>query len=84
MTRSVTRQRYWFVRRTFLVDDEIDEEGGGEIPEEFNANLVDFISKSDLSKLASDVISSVKADKESRSEWEKTYTDRFKIFGDEI
>tara|TARA_R110000850_G_scaffold21324_2_gene62941 strand:- start:1845 stop:4352 length:2508 start_codon:yes stop_codon:yes gene_type:complete len=64
-----------------LVDDEIDEEEGGEIPEEFNANLVDFISKSDLSKLASDVISSVKADKESRSEWEKTYTDGLKYLG---
>ena len=45
-----------------LVDDEIDavEEP---IATDFNANLVDFISDSDLSKLASDVIGSIKADK---------------------
>ncbi|NCG16311.1 MAG: hypothetical protein GWP23_04995, partial [Synechococcales cyanobacterium H12SWP_bin.12] len=56
-----------------LIDDEIDavEE---QIATDFNANLVDFISDSDLSKLASDVIRSIKSDKESRSEWEKTYT----------
>ncbi len=53
-----------------LVDDEIDavEE---QVATDFNANLVDFISNSDLSKLASDVIGSIKADKESRSEWER-------------
>ena len=63
-----------------LVDDEIDavEE---QIATDFNANLVDFISDSDLSKLASDVISSIKSDKESRSEWEKTYTDGLKYLG---
>ncbi len=63
-----------------LIDDEIDavEE---QIATDFNANLVDFISDSDLSKLASDVIGSIKADKESRSEWEKTYTDGLKYLG---
>ena len=63
-----------------LVDDEIDavEE---QIATDFNANLVDFIFDSDLSKLASDVISSIKSDKESRSEWEKTYTDGLKYLG---
>ena len=63
-----------------LVDDEIDavEE---QIATDFNANLVDFISDSDPSKLASDVISSIKSDKESRSEWEKTYTDGLKYLG---
>ena len=63
-----------------LVDDEIDEEVE-KIATDFNANLVDFIEDSDLSKLAGDVISSVKADKESRSEWEKTYTDGLKYLG---
>src|SRR5210317_654122 len=63
-----------------LVDDEIDEEEE-EIATDFNANLVDFIEDSDLSKLAGDVVSSIKADKESRSEWEKTYTDGLKYLG---
>jgi hypothetical protein len=63
-----------------LIDDEIDEEVE-EIATDFNANLVDFIEDSDLSKLAGDVVSSIKADKESRSEWEKTYTDGLKYLG---
>ena len=63
-----------------LVDDEIDEEVEP-VATDFNANLVDFIEDSDLSKLAGDVVSSIKADKESRSEWEKTYTDGLKYLG---
>ena len=63
-----------------MVDDEIDAEEE-QVATDFNANLVDFISDSDLSKLASDVINSIKADKESRSEWEKTYTDGLKYLG---
>ena len=45
-----------------LIDDEIDavEET---IATDFNANLVDFISDNDLSKLADDVLSSIKSDK---------------------
>ena len=52
---------------SILIDDEIDavEEP---IAADFNANLVEFISDGDLSKLADDVLSSIKSDKESRSE----------------
>ena len=68
------------VEEGILIDDEIDpvEET---IATDFNANLVEFISDSDLSKLAEDVLSSIKSDKESRSEWEKTYTDGLKYLG---
>jgi len=64
-----------------LIDDEIDAPEPEESQIDFNANLVEFISDSDLSKLASDVIDSVKTDKESRSDWEKTYTDGLKYLG---
>ena len=63
-----------------LIDDEIDEIAQQPVVD-FNTNLVDLISQSDLSKLADDVLSSIKSDKESRSEWEKTYTDGLKYLG---
>jgi len=65
---------------SILIDDEIDAIDEP-IATDFNANLVEFISPSDLSKLADDVLSSIKSDKESRSEWEKTYTDGLKYLG---
>jgi hypothetical protein len=46
-----------------LIDDEIDA-----VPEKaqipFDSNLVDFLDKSDLGKLASDVLESIDSDKE--------------------
>jgi hypothetical protein len=63
-----------------LIDDEIDA-----VPETiqipFDSNLVDFLDKSDLGKLASDVLESIESDKESRSEWEKTYVEGLKYLG---
>ena len=63
-----------------LVDDEIDamEET---LQVDFNVNLVEFLDESDLSSLAGDVLESIQADKESRSDWEKTYTDGLKYLG---
>ena len=63
-----------------LIDEEIDALAEP-VAADFNANLVEFLSDSDLSKLADDVLSSIKSDKESRSEWEKTYTDGLKYLG---
>ncbi len=63
-----------------LVDEEIDAIDEPP-PVDFEANLVDFVPDSDLSKLANDVLTSIKSDKESRSEWEKTYTDGLKYLG---
>ena len=50
-------------------------------PMEFGANLSDFIDDNILNKLASDISESVNQDKQSRSDWEKTYTDGLKYLG---
>ena len=42
--------------------------------EDFDSNLADFMDDSDLSDLGNELISSYKNDKESRSDWEETYT----------
>ena len=63
-----------------LIDDEIDAEP--EMPMAgHDENLVEYLDPSDLSSLADDVLSSIKADKESRSDWEKTYVDGLKYLG---
>lgn len=63
-----------------LIDDEIDAEP--EMPMAgHDENLVEYLDPSDLSNLADDVLSSIKADKESRSDWEKTYVDGLKYLG---
>jgi hypothetical protein len=63
-----------------LIDDEID--AVPEMPQAtHDENLVEYIDRSDLSTLAGDVLSSIKADKESRSDWEKTYVDGLKYLG---
>ena len=63
-----------------LIDDEID--AMPEMPEAgHDENLVDYIDAGDLSTLAGDVLSSIKADKDSRSDWEKTYVDGLKYLG---
>ena len=59
-----------------LLDDEMLEEPAPQM--DFNANLVDFVDESILQKISSDLLSSIKSDKQSRSEWEKTYTDGLK------
>ena len=55
-----------------LIDDEIDAPVEMETGVPFDANLAEFLMDSDLMRLAKDVLSSIEADKESRSEWEKT------------
>jgi hypothetical protein len=63
-----------------LIDDEID--ALDPMPNmSFDSNLVDFVDESILEQLASDLVSSVESDKQSRSEWEKTYTDGLKYLG---
>ena len=59
--------------------DEPMEEAQEEIP--FDANLVEYLDESILGSLSSKLISSVENDKESRKEWEKTYTDGLKYLG---
>lgn len=62
-----------------LIDEEID--APAEPESDFNANLVEFIEDDDLKKLGSELLESVKRDKDSRSEWEKTYVDGLKYLG---
>ena len=61
-----------------LIDEEIT-------PEEpqfgFNANLAEVLPDDILGSIANDLLSSIKGDKQSRSEWEKTYTDGLKYLG---
>jgi len=62
-----------------LVGDELEEQPMPQM--EFTSNLVEFIDESILNKIASDLISSVDSDKQSRSEWEKTYTEGLQYLG---
>ena len=55
-----------------LVGDELLEEPMPQM--DFNSNLVEFIDDSILTKIATDLMSSIESDKQSRSEWEKTYS----------
>ena len=41
---------------------------------EFNSNLVDYIEEDELDKVGSDLIAAYKLDKDSRKDWEDTYT----------
>ena len=59
--------------------DEPMEEVQEEMP--FDANLVDYIDESILGSMSSQLINAVENDKESRKEWEKTYTDGLKYLG---
>ena len=63
-----------------LLGDEQMEEPAPE-KEAFDANLVEFIEKDELQSLSSDVLSGIRKDKDSRSEWEKTYVDGLKYLG---
>ena len=62
-----------------LIDDEIIQPEQPQMS--FDANLVDFIDDSVLQKISNDLLSSIKSDKQSRSEWEKTYTDGLEYLG---
>ena len=72
-----------------VVDDEVllDEQIAAALAntqneeEDFFANLAEYVDEDELSKLSSNLIDSIKGDLESRSEWEKTYTDGLKYLG---
>ena len=70
------------MEESILIDDEAEEISTPDIS--FDANLVDQVDDGELSALASDVLSAIKADKESRSEWEKNLHRWLKIFGHEV
>jgi len=60
----------------------IDEEIAIDEPQiSFNTNLAEVLPDDILGSIANDLLSSIKGDKQSRSEWEKTYTDGLKYLG---
>jgi hypothetical protein len=73
------------------IEPETDEEGNviiafGETPSEpvsgdFYKNLAEEIDKRELSALASDMLSMYKEDRESRADWEKTYSGGLSLLG---
>ena len=63
-----------------FIDDEI-EQSQPQPTDDFNANLVDFLSDDILQSISGDLLSSIKGDKQSRSDWEKTYTEGLKYLG---
>jgi hypothetical protein len=73
------------------IEPETDEEGNtivsfGEaspesVSEDFYQNLAENIDQRDLSALASDMLSMYKEDRESRSAWERTYSNGLSLLG---
>mgnify|MGYP003133011093 CR=1 FL=1 len=61
-----------------LLDEEIvvEEPAVG-----FNINLAEVLPEDILQNISNDLLSSIKSDKQSRSEWERTYTDGLKYLG---
>ena len=73
------------------IEPETDEQGNtivafGEMPsesisEDFYENLAESIVQRDLSALASDMLAMYKEDRDSRSQWEHTYSDGLGLLG---
>ena len=62
-----------------LLDEEIQTPTQPQMS--FDANLVDFIDENTLEKISNDLLDAIQTDKQSRSEWEKTYTVGLKYLG---
>ena len=63
------------------VEVDFDPNQGPANDADFSDNLADTMEESDLSELASELISSYEDDRSSRSEWETTYTDGLEMLG---
>ena len=60
---------------------EVTLEPGAEGPEDFDANLAEFMDEGALQTLASQLISDVDEDIQSRKDWENTYSEGLKLLG---
>jgi len=60
---------------------EIKMEPGKESPEDFDANLAEFMDDSELSMLASELIADYEDDISSRKDWIQTYVDGLDLLG---
>ena len=54
---------------------------GGDGIKEFTANLADFLDDSTLASISEQLIDDFQSDKQSRKDWEKTYSDGLKLLG---
>ena len=65
-----------------FTEDEMNQEAEeSNNADDFYANIAENLDPTDLTRLSSDLIDSIQGDLESRSEWEKTYTDGLKYLG---
>jgi hypothetical protein len=60
---------------------EIDLEPAEESPEDFNANLADYMDESELESLGSELIADFEKDLRDRKEWVQTYIEGLKLLG---
>lgn len=60
---------------------EIDISPEAETPDDFDANLAEFISEGDLQSLAADLVSLVDADINSRKDWSDTFVKGLEVLG---
>ena len=60
---------------------ELVDPNAAPIPTEHGANLAEVIDEKDLSTLSSDLVALYESDKESRKDWEDTYTKGLKLLG---
>ena len=62
-----------------IFEFEEDDLTQGQIPHD--ANLAEFIEDGDLNAIASDLVSAFRADKDSRSDWERSYIEGLDLLG---
>ena len=62
-----------------LID--FDPQAGGPAGADHNANLAEFIDEKELNTLSSELVGQFKTDKESRSDWERSYIDGLELLG---
>ena len=67
--------------RVDMGDMEIEIEKAKPSIKDFDANLADYISDSALQSLAGDLAGDIDNDRNSRKDWEKTYTEGLKLLG---
>lgn len=60
---------------------EIDLEPAPETPEDFNANLAEYMDESDLDSLGSELVADFEKDMRDRKEWVQTYIEGLKLLG---
>ena len=63
---------------------EIEIEKSKESPEDFDANLAEFMDDGELAKIAGDLISDIDGDIASRKDWVQTYVDGLELLGMKI